>query len=169
MCLAWVIFFPLGAIVIRAISARNVIHIHSITQSFAYILAITGMALGIYIAVKPEYVIDMYHPVIGLVVMGLATVQPILGTIHHKTYRAKGERTWWGVAHTMLGRVVITLAIINGGLGLRMAENTRGGEIAYGVIAGIIWLTWMGVAVWSEAKRARLPAGQEKGVEKVSS
>ncbi|KAL8718988.1 MAG: hypothetical protein Q9225_003946 [Loekoesia sp. 1 TL-2023] len=155
MSLAWVIFFPLGAILIRTISARNVIHIHSITQSFAYVLAVTGMGLGVYVAVNPESVIDQYHPVIGLVVIGLATIQPILGSIHHRIYRTKRQRTWWAVAHVTLGRLVVTLAIINGGLGLRMAENTRAGEIVYGVVAGVIWLVWMAIAVRAEAKKYR--------------
>lgn len=30
------------------------------------------------------------------------------------------------------------LAIINGGLGLKLAANTHGGEIAYGVVAGVV-------------------------------
>lgn len=35
------------------------------------------------------------------------------------------------------------------GLGLRLADNTKNGEIGYGVIAGLMWLSWMGVVVWS--------------------
>lgn len=30
------------------------------------------------------------------------------------------------------------LAVINGGLGLKLAANTTGGEIAYGVVAGVV-------------------------------
>jgi hypothetical protein len=32
----------------------------------------------------------------------------------------------------------MTLGIINGGLGLRLAANTKNGEIAYGVVAGVV-------------------------------
>ncbi|KAL9045944.1 MAG: hypothetical protein Q9206_007198, partial [Seirophora lacunosa] len=99
MSLAWVIVFPLGAIIIRALSSRNTIHIHSSTQTFAYLLALIGTALGIYIAIKPDYELDMYHPIIGLLVVGLATVQPVLGSMHHRIYKVKGERTWWAIAH----------------------------------------------------------------------
>lgn len=155
MSLAWVIFFPLGALIIRAISARYTIHMHSITQIFAYVLALIGMSLGIYVALKPDNVISDYHPVIGLVVMGLATVQPILGSVHHSIYKTQGRPTWWATAHVTLGRVVITLAIINGGLGLRYAGQSTKVEIAYGVVAGLIWLGWMATAVWTEVKKAR--------------
>ena len=164
MSLAWVIFFPLGAIIIRTISSRNVIHVHSLTQSFAYTLALVGMALGIYVATNPYNMINVYHPIIGLVVVGLATVQPILGTIHHRIYKVHGQRTAWATTHIVLGRLVITLAIINGGLGLRMAGNSRKGEIAYGVVAGIVWLVWMAVAVrsWVNRDKARKPMGDNQ-------
>lgn len=166
MSFAWVIVFPLGAILIRALSTASVVRIHYLTQIFAYILALTGMALGIYIAVKPDSVIEVYHPVIGLVVMGLATIQPILGTLHHRIYKSKGKTTWWATAHVWLGRAVITLAMINGGLGLRLSDNSKKGEIAYGVIAGLVWLGWMGVAVMHEARKAkqgRGSGGQQSG------
>ena len=44
-----------------------------------------------------------------------------------------------------------------------MANNTKSGEIAYGVIAGIVWLVWMAAAVYGEIKRARTV--REKGTE----
>ena len=35
------------------------------------------------------------------------------------------------------------------------AENTRGGGIAYGVVAGVVWVLWMAVAGWSDSRRVR--------------
>jgi len=46
----------------------------------------------------------------------------------------------------------VTLGIINGGLGLMLSENTVKGEIAYGVVAGVMWLTWLAVVVWSNSR-----------------
>ena len=43
----------------------------------------------------------------------------------------------------------MTLGIINGGLGLQLSGNTTKGEIAYGVIAGVIWLVWVAIALMS--------------------
>ena len=51
-----------------------------------------------------------------------------------------------------MGRIVITLGIINGGFGLKLSDNTTKGKIAYSVVAAIIWLLWMGVAVFKEVK-----------------
>lgn len=52
--------------------------------------------------------------------------------------------------------------MINGGLGLLLASDapaftgfaaSRGQMIAYGVIAGIMWLLWVSAAVFGERKR----------------
>lgn len=33
-----------------------------------------------------------------------------------------------------------------------LSDNTVKGEIAYGVIAGVMWLTWVAVAVWGQLR-----------------
>lgn len=42
------------------------------------------------------------------------------------------------------------MGIINGGLGLQLAANSTKGEMAYGIVAGIIGLVWIAVifVVW---------------------
>lgn len=45
-----------------------------------------------------------------------------------------------------------------------LADNTRKGEIAYGVIAGVIWCVWLGVVVWSYFKGSGGVGKGEKGV-----
>ncbi len=40
------------------------------------------------------------------------------------------------------------LAVVNGGLGLKLANNTKNGEIAYGVVAGVIGLIYIIFAVF---------------------
>jgi len=37
------------------------------------------------------------------------------------------------------------LAVINGGLGLQLVANSKSGEIAYGVVAGVMGLGYAGV------------------------
>ena len=48
---------------------------------------------------------------------------------------------------------MITLGIINGGLGLKLSDNSVKGQIAYGVIAGVMWWLWMVVVIWSYYKK----------------
>ena len=193
MGLAFVLFYPSGAMIIRLSSFPGVVWVHVGIQLFAYLFALAGLGLGIYIGVTPSYRVscsrvppslpetsfrlivepkpltnlypqlNLYHPVIGLVVIGCLLIQPILGYIHHVMYTRKGKRTLWSTAHVWFGRVILTLGIINGGLGLRFAKNTRTGEIAYGVIAGVVWVSWLAVAVWATAYKKG-----EKGGRKVS-
>ena len=54
MGFAFAFLFPLGAIIIRTASFRGLVWVHAGVQLFAYILALTGLGLGVYIAVYPE-------------------------------------------------------------------------------------------------------------------
>ena len=47
---------------------------------------------------------------------------------------------------------------------MKFADNTTGGKIAYGVVAGIIWLVWISVAVWHDLKKQQPPEVSEKRV-----
>lgn len=40
-----------------------------------------------------------------------------------------------------------------------LSGNTVKGEIAYGIVAGVMWLTWMAVAVWGHL-RSRGTSGE---------
>ncbi|KAI9672741.1 MAG: hypothetical protein M1831_000176 [Alyxoria varia] len=162
-CLALVFFFPMGAISIRIIPSRLATWIHAAFQILGYTLFIAAFGLGVYIARQIEYgdfkMINEYHPVIGIIVFAFLSLQPILGIVHHLFFKKYSKRTVWSYAHIWIGRIFITLGIINGGLGLRLAGDASAGqEAAYGVIAGLIWLVWMGAAVFGEVKRLRRPA-----------
>lgn len=80
-----------------------------------------------------------------MLVIGLMFLQPFLGLAHHYIYVRSNRPTFWGKGHTWFGRGLILLGTINGGLGLQLANNTTKGEIAYGVIAGVMFLTYLGV------------------------
>lgn len=54
MSLAFVLLFPMGAIVIRIFSFDGLIWVHAGMQLVAYMMAIAGLGLGIHIALKPE-------------------------------------------------------------------------------------------------------------------
>lgn len=62
--------------------------------------------------------------------------------------------------HIWLGRLVITLGIINGGLGFKFAEeyDNHSAMIAYAVVAGVVWLVWVAASVFGERKRKRAAA-----------
>ncbi|KAI9820257.1 MAG: hypothetical protein M1827_005879 [Pycnora praestabilis] len=144
MALAFVIFFPLGALTIRLLSFPGLIWLHAGAQIFAYIMAIAGVGLGIWWA-KTSQQLDQAHPIIGLVVFSLLFFQPFLALVHHQIYKKEHRRTVWAWAHIWWGRALIILGVINGGLGLQLSGNTVKGEIAYGVLAGIMFVVYVGV------------------------
>lgn len=65
--------------------------------------------------------------------------------------------------HLWVGRSLIVLGIINGGLGIRLAsfspfqtdETTRKAKIAYGVVAGFIFTLYAVLVVLFEIRRKR--------------
>jgi len=153
--LAFVIFFPVGGILIRVASFRGLVWVHAACQVLGYLMFIAAFGIGVYMATQIRRLNDA-HPIIGIVVFVLLFFQPFLGLLHHFMFKKYSRRMIWSYGHLWLGRIVITLGIINGGLGLRLARNTRKGEIAYGVIAAVMWLTYVASAVYGELKRRKL-------------
>ena len=144
--------------------------VHGLFQIFAYIIYIAAFGIGIWLVNNiPISLIDHYHPVIGILVFCLLFFQPILGLIHHFQFKKYNRRTIWSYGHLWLGRIVITLGMINGGLGMLLATETgyfvpsRGQMIAYGVVAGIMWLAWVFAAVVGESRRSRGRRAAETG------
>jgi RP/EB family microtubule-associated protein len=155
--LAFVVFFPLGAIAIRLGSFTGLVWIHGAFQVFAYTVYIAAFGLGVYIACGLGR-LSHYHPIIGMVVFAVLFFQPVLGFMHHLMFKKHNGRTLWSHAHIWLGRTAIPLGIINGGLGMKLAESTnmssKAGKIAYGVVAGVMGLAWLAAIIIGEKRRS---------------
>jgi len=159
--LAFVILFPTGAIAIRLASFPGLVWVHAAFQGLAYLVYIAGFGLGVYMA-KNLRLLDHYHPIIGMVVLVLVSTQAVSGWVHHRQFKKQPGRTPWSHAHLWVGRIAVTLGIINGGLGLKLADRMRmsshGGMVAYGVVAGLVWVVWVAAMVVGERRRARTRA-----------
>ncbi|KAK6331819.1 hypothetical protein TWF718_002360 [Orbilia javanica] len=142
MGLAFAVFFPLGSVIIRLMPGPHKVDAHMAVQFIGFGLSIAGLAYGVMLAQDLRYLKET-HAIIGMVVMGGLFFQPIVGLIHHWLFKAKGRRTILAYIHTYWGRGLIILGIINGGLGLQLADNTTGGTIAYSVVAGVLGLAWL--------------------------
>ena len=137
----------------RLLSFPGLVWVHGGIQLFAYMCVIAGAGLGIWYATT-YHLLTATHPIIGLVVFSALFFQPILGIIHHSIYKksATPKRTVFAYTHIWYGRALLILGAINGGLGLQLAKNTTKGEIAYGVIAGVVFLIYIGVIVMASLK-----------------
>jgi protein-S-isoprenylcysteine O-methyltransferase Ste14 len=55
-CIAWVIFFPLGAVAIRLLSTPKAWLVHATIQVFGYMLVIVNAGLGIWMGMDTHQV-----------------------------------------------------------------------------------------------------------------
>jgi hypothetical protein len=62
-CLAWVIFFPAGAILVRVATFRGVVWWHAGLQAFAYALFVVNVGTGIWMSNETSQVRLVSHTV----------------------------------------------------------------------------------------------------------
>jgi len=123
--------------------------IHGAIQVFAIACLIAGFGLGVQLAKYKDELfapagLGVTHTVLGTVLFGLFLIQPFLGLYHHLQYRKTSSRNPISHIHIWLGRILIILGIINGGLGLQLAANASKGQlIAYGVVSGVVGLAYI--------------------------
>lgn len=124
MCAAFVVLFPSFAISIHVIpSAKVVPLIHAPLQLFTLALVLAGLGLGVYLGVNTNNM-DKYHPIIGLVVVGMLLLfQPVMGLLQHIHFRRTGGKSVFAYMHRWLGRALMALGIVNGGLGFLLAKS----------------------------------------------
>lgn len=158
--IAFGLLLPCGSILIRLGLFRGLWLVHGIIQTLTYLFFIAAAALGIFIA-SHSRAMTQAHPIIGIVLLALLFFQPFLGLLHHFAFKKHSKRVVWSYAHIWLGRLVITLGIINGGLGLQLSKQRgrfaphQSTVIGYSVAAGIIWLIYVASAVYGERKRSK--------------
>ena len=115
---AFVLFFPIGAMIIRIGNVRNLIWIHAGWMGFTYTLALASIGMGIWIAVTTQK-LNNTHAVLGLFVVGALLLQPVTGLLHHSLFKRQGGPNAATYPHVWWGRAIVTLGMINGGLGLK--------------------------------------------------
>ncbi|KAK3985488.1 hypothetical protein QBC44DRAFT_345292 [Cladorrhinum sp. PSN332] len=163
--LAMVLLFPIGSILLRVLPGRLGVWAHAVFQLVATCIYIAGVGLGIYLVTvvripgrsgtllsNPNV---NYHPIIGLVLLALFLIQPVIGLIHHFRFRKVQKRQIWSYLHLFNGRVGVTIGIINGGLGLNLANASNYRKRVYIIVAAVVWVLWMSVAIVAELKRFR--------------
>jgi hypothetical protein len=168
MAAVFLFLFPIGALLMYLPFSRKTLLAHAPFQVLSAGLLIAGMALGVTLGVGiDEY--DGYHQIIGYIVVAcLLLFQPALGLIQHLRHRKVGKRTSFGHAHRWLGRVLILLGIVNGGLGLHVAgaigsENVpTWAVIVYSVVAAIVGILYIGIASGVGLSRKRKGVSKER-------
>ncbi|PKX97299.1 cytochrome b561 domain-containing protein [Aspergillus novofumigatus IBT 16806] len=136
MSVAFILIFPLGATVLRLSKPNYAVWIHAGIQLTGWALMLGGLATGLRVGKILDRLHNNTHTVFGTVIVVLMLIQPFLGAIHHWVYIRKKTRTALAPVHVWLGRILIVLGMVNGGLGLRLADNTHGGRSRMGLLLG---------------------------------
>lgn len=85
---------------------------------------------------------DQTHTILGTVVVCLLAIQPALGYAHHRHFLRHQRRGLVSHAHIWYGRALMLLGVVNGGLGLQLADADDSLVIAYSVVAGVMFLLY---------------------------
>ncbi|KAF9734772.1 hypothetical protein PMIN06_000761 [Paraphaeosphaeria minitans] len=155
-CLAWAIVFPLGGILVRLFSSRYLIWVHTGLQIFGLCLYTAAVGLGIELGMSPfHHWIKNKHAIIGLTVYALFLTQAASGYIHHLMFKKYISRSTWSYIHLWTGRLCITLAMINAGLGFQLRKQKIGSwKVAlYTVCAVLMWCAYVTSIVIGEWRR----------------
>jgi hypothetical protein len=98
--------------------------------------------------------LNTVHAIIGLLLFASIWLIAFGGWLQHLAFRKYKRRTIIGYVHMWAARAILTLAFINGGLGLALAGSETGEKAAYGVVAALVWLGWMGITFfWPGGKK----------------
>ncbi|KAH8895087.1 hypothetical protein GQ53DRAFT_820724 [Thozetella sp. PMI_491] len=153
-CMAFGFFFPLGAVLVRVLSDRYRIAAHVWCQIYALAMALSAAGLGIYMAITTKSLLES-HALMGMVAAGGVLLQPIFGTAHHWLFSRLRRRTAVSYLHIFWGIGFVTLGIVDGGLGLQLADQEQWKIIMYGIIVALIWVGWMLVSVLELGRKRR--------------
>ncbi|OCL08517.1 hypothetical protein AOQ84DRAFT_340207 [Glonium stellatum] len=146
---AIVLFFPLGATMLRLSSSKNIVWWHMVWQMIGMFILFVGFGLGCWLSYLHNELWNRGHEVFGTVLVGLFFMQPLLGMLHHRYFTLTGKKNYKRDLHVWLGRILIALGIINGGTGIKLAANTTSGAIIYGVIVGVVFVVYVCAWYWS--------------------
>jgi len=155
MGIAIVLFFPIGGLIARLSKSRHMLWIHVGCQVTGLIVFLGGFGTGVWTCIVHDEIYTDPHTTYGTVIVGFFLIQPIFGWLHHRGYVNKGGPTLWTRAHVWFGRIIMILAIVNGGLGIQYADNAVSGEKGFGVVTGIFGLAYIGAVVWAYVRNGK--------------
>lgn len=148
ICAAFVLLMPTGVFVLRVFPAS--VRWHWVNQSLASILAIAGGMLGVYLSTMftKSQSFGSSHQIIGLVCLAAVVVQWGLGFWHHRLFKIIKRPTRYGPIHRYFGRIILVLAVVNGGIGLTWSYASTRVVVGYIIVVVVVGITVIAAVVW---------------------
>ncbi|OAP60230.1 hypothetical protein AYL99_05232 [Fonsecaea erecta] len=154
MPLVFVVMFPLAALTLYLPYSNKVRHIHAPLQVLSLVLMLVGLGLGVQLGKQVDN-LDGYHMVIGYILVAwMGVFQPTLGLLQHIHFRKYGSRSAYGQTHRWLGRAMILLGVVNGGLGFKTAGMIGSDDVptysvvVYSVFAAVVFIVYLVVLLF---------------------
>jgi len=122
MCLTFVVIYPLGALILRAL---NRVIMHAVVQCIGLFLTCCATAGGIVISMQYNRSkhFASAHQIIGILLLLALLSQLGLGIVHHRIFKRTNQPTKLGKVHRFLGPTIIFFGIINAPIGFVFAGN----------------------------------------------
>lgn len=89
-------------------------------------------------------------------------LQPVFGWLHHRNFLKNESRGLASYAHIWYGRALLIMGVVNGGLGLQLADAPRKFVIVYSVLAGVMFLVYVAASAYGEYRRRLATGGYER-------
>ncbi|UKZ96621.1 uncharacterized protein TrAFT101_011399 [Trichoderma asperellum] len=140
MSIVFICLYPVGAVIMLLIGKW---YLHAAWQMIAFLGMWAGFGLGVTAAKRLDIFFDQTHTRMGTIIVVLLALQPIFGWLHHGYYVKNQSRGAISYVHIWYGRTLLIIGTINGGLGLQLANQSKGFIIAYSVVAGVIILIYL--------------------------
>jgi len=158
-CGAFIILMPLGIIFLRVLER---VRWHWVTQLVAFVAAFVGGGIGIYLSTTytKSSSFNSAHQIIGILIILALVLQVALGWYHHRAYKRTQKSTRFGLVHRYFGQIVILVGIVDGALGLALADNSKAIAAYVAVSVVIVALT----AAWVLFKRWRAYRDKKYGI-----
>ncbi|KAM3462184.1 hypothetical protein MY5147_004375 [Beauveria neobassiana] len=152
MMIVWVILYPAGALLMPIIGKWM---FHSLFQTIAFLAMWAGLGMGYVLADRMNTFWKNTHTKLGIIVCALMVLQPILGALHHTSFKRSGGRGALSHIHAWYGRALILIGIVNGGLGLQLAGTGMAFRTAYIVLSAVIAGPYFLSVPWIEFRKAK--------------
>ncbi|ATY58696.1 cellobiose dehydrogenase [Cordyceps militaris] len=160
MMIVWVILYPAGALLMPLLGKWI---FHAAFQTIAFLAMWAGLGLGYVMADQLGIFWQNTHTRLGIIVCALMFLQPILGALHHRSFKSAGRRGPLSHIHVWYGRALMILGIINGGLGLQLANAGMPFRTAYIVLSAVIAGSYFLAIPWLELRKAKSARNQPIG------
>ncbi|KAI7782782.1 integral membrane protein [Diaporthe eres] len=117
-----------------------------------------GFGLGCYLATQTGINWDTAHPQLGTALIGLTALQPFIGFVHQRLAISHREVLLVWNIHAWYGRFLMALAVVQGGLGLQLADNYvpyPPGALAAFLVVSLLMLSIYSVVAFKDKGRRK--------------